>query len=513
MGIEAPVSIDLNSETYALLRISGSARRELEKLVFCRHPEREWGSFFTFGFRRAPWGCALSYVAAVPPQAGDLDRNTLVVKIRSGYTFRAMGLLNTSPLGIGVVHSHPQGWGTMPSTSDDEMDRYFGTELFLGYGVGTDRPYCSLILNRGEDGTLEFSGRVRFDGRWIEVREVVSIGDRIERIPLRPKCGILQRSEGLSESVTARLESLLGSPSRDRLQRAVIGVVGCSGTGSPAVEALARAGVGELVLVDPQRLSPSNLERVHGSTFADVSALEPPYKVECMARMIRAINPGCRVRSIVGNVLDEEVRNEFLRCDLVLGCSDTHHARAALGDLCAMYLVPSLDVGVQMDGREGKVTSQTAEVLRLSPDLPCPFCRGRISPVALSQELMTEEERSQRQQAAREAREQGGNPGAYWADEPQLHTVGYLTTVLGAMAAGYAIGWMTGSFGMPGDRFQFDLSKPNFAFAMAHGTRKPDCTCGTLQGYSDQGRADFSVSRPEHWPAPVFLSLLESDAA
>ncbi|MEQ8820978.1 MAG: ThiF family adenylyltransferase [Sumerlaeia bacterium] len=505
MGIEAPVNIDLDSERYALLRISGSARRELEKLVFSRHPEREWGTFFMFGFRRTPWGCALSYVSAAPPLPGDLDRNTHVVKIRSGYTFRAMGLLDTSPLGIGVVHSHPQGRGTIPSPLDDKMDRYFGTELFLGYGVGNERPYSSLILNRREDGTLEFSGRVRFDGRWIAVREFLIVGDALERISSHQNSGFFQRNEGLSESTTARLESLLGSTSRDRLQRAVVGIVGCSGTGSPAVEALARAGVGELVLVDPQRLSPSNLERVHGSTLADVSALEPPYKVACMARMIRAINPDCRVRSIVGNVLDDEVRDEFLRCDLILGCSDTHHARAALGDLCALYLVPSLDVGVQMDGRGGKVSSQTAEVLKLSPDLPCPFCHGRISPVALSQELMSEEERVQRQQAAQEAREQGGNPGVYWADEPQLHTVGYLTTVLGAMAAGYAIGWMTGSFGMPGDRFQFDLSKPSFAFALAPGSRKPDCTCGMLQGYSDQGRADFSISRPGHWSAPVII--------
>lgn len=505
MGIEAPVTIVRDSEAYALLRISGSSRRELEKLVFSRHPNREWGSFFTFGFRRTPWGCALSYVAAVPPQAGDLDRNTNVVKIRSGYTFRAMGLLDSSPLGIGVVHSHPQGWGTVPSLSDDEMDRYFGTDLFLGYGVGADRPYCSLIVNRGKDGVLEFSGRVLFDSRWLAVREVLSIGDTIERIASLPML-TYQRIDALSESTTARLEGLLGSDSRDRLQRAAIGVVGGGGTGSPAVEALARAGVGELVLVDPQRLSPSNLERVHGSTLADVSAPEPPFKVECMAQMVRRINPCCCVRSIVGNVLDEEVRDELLRCDLILGCSDTHHSRAALGDLSTLYLIPSLDVAVQMEGNGGKVSSQIAEVLKLSPDLPCPFCHGRVSPVALSQELMTDEERSQRQQAAQVAREQGGNPGAYWTDEPQLHTVGYLTTVVGAMAAGYAIGWMTGSFGMPGERFQFDLSKPNFAFALAPGLRKPECVCRRLRGYSEQGRADFSVSRPDHWSASIFLS-------
>lgn len=498
--------IDCISTSNVIFRISGPALHELEKLIFSRHPEREWGTFFTFGFRLTSWGYALSFVELLVPQAGDLDRNSNIVEIRSSYTSRAMDRVGDCKLGIGVIHSHPLGWGTTPSFSDDEMDCYYGTDLFSGYGIGVDRPYCSLIANRDNDGSFEFSGRVFVKGHWLEVSDLLIVGDNLERICSYRKQIPTGNQVALNESTTARLESLLGSSSQERLRNSTVGVIGCSGTGSPAIEALVRAGVGNMIIVDPQRLSPSNLERIHGSTLEDVSSNLPPFKVELMVRLAREINPDCRVTGIVGNVLDEEVRDELLRCDLILGCSDTYHARAALGDLNALYLIPSLDVGVQMDGANGKVHSQIAEVLRLSPNQPCPFCLDRISTVMLNQELMDDESRTLRRQSAEDAREKGMEPDVYWIDEPQLHTIGYLTTIVGAMAAGYAIGWLTDTFRMPDNRFQFDITKPNFAFANVLGSRKPDCSCGTKQGYSDQGRDYLSVTKPLEWPIPQFIS-------
>jgi hypothetical protein len=492
-----------------LFRIAASDQRKLERLVFQRHPGREWGTFFTFGFRRTHWGWALSYVDALPPGPGDLDRNSGVVQFRTQYISRAMRQLEDSSLGVGVTHSHPQGVGTFPSASDDDMDLYFGTDLFRGPGKG--RPYCSLILNRTADGRLEFSGRVHAEGSWLTVRNLIIPGDCLERIESATMDDETTVSEPIHESVTARLESLIGEASKKRLEQAVVGVIGCSGTGSPAIEMLARAGVGELILVDPQRLSPSNLERVHGSKWNHVHSDKPPYKVECLTDLISEINPHCHVTAIVGNILHEQVQNELLRCDLLLGCSDSYHARAALGDLASFYLLPTLDAGVLMDGKHGQVALQTVELLKLSPDLPCPFCQQRIDPVALDEELITEEEKQRRQQAAHDALKRGDAPDNYWHGTPrQLHTVGYLTTTVGAMLSGYAIGWLTGAFRMPYDRFQFDIGKPNFAMTDATAPRRADCVCAKLKGHSHQAKADRSVTLPKHWSPPIFLSTMRA---
>jgi hypothetical protein len=162
-----------------------------------------------------------------------------------------------------------------------------------------------------------------------------------------------------------------------------------------------------------------------------------------------------------------------------------------------------------MAAKDGKLQAQLIEVCRHSPELPCPFCLGRIDPNLLSYELMSDEERNQRRQAAEEAEAAGLDGRAYWGgDPPPELTVGYLTTIAGSLAAGYAENMLTGSADMPHQRFQFDVGFPRFGFNSIDKPRRPECSCGKTIGYADQARADRSVSRPPHWPQPRIIQLL-----
>jgi hypothetical protein len=58
--------------------------------------------------------------------------------------------LDFEELGVGVIHSHPQGCAPFPSHSDDDMDSYFAEE-FERFGNG--RPYASLIVSRDSEST------------------------------------------------------------------------------------------------------------------------------------------------------------------------------------------------------------------------------------------------------------------------------------------------------------------------------------------------------------------------
>lgn len=488
----------LSSAQGSLLRIIPSARRELEKLLFCRHPRREWGAFFRFGYHRAPWGLALSFVEMLPPLPGDLDRASGIVSFNPAYISRMLEEREKSPLGIGVIHSHPLATGVWPSPLDDDMDLYYA-RLFKPYG--RERPYASLIFNRNQEGDLVFSGRLFDRDLWLPVETLYTVGDRIERqessLLLKPKT---VRAKG--ESFVERWENLVGPVVTERFARAKFGIVGCSGTGSPVVEALARAQVGAFVVVDAQRAARSNLERIHGSTRKDVEAPVPPYKVELMWRLIRDINPTAEVTALVGNILDDEVWGELLSCDIVLGCTDTYHGRAALGDLASLYLVAVIDVGVLPKGKNGQVTDQLIEITRMSPVDPCPFCMGRIDPKALSVELMTKEEKDRCRLAAAEAEARGEDGTVYWPGEgPQLPSVGYLTTVAGALAAGYALNWLLGTAAMPHSRFQFDIGRPEFAFTTDTRTQNPECSCARHLGWGDDG--ERSVTRPSRFSSRV----------
>lgn len=483
----------------ALWRITEADREKLFRLLFHRYPESEWGSFFRFGYRRTRWGVLITWVDALRPEAGDLDRHSPLVEFRPAYIRRALTALESDELGIGVIHSHPQDCAPFPSRSDDDMDGYFAEE-FERFGNG--RPYASLIVSRNAQRKLSFSGRVFDRGVWIPVSECLMVGERCLREEARcMSVSSIAVSEGKPNTATQeRLAQLLGADAPTRLRRAVIGVVGCSGTGSPAIHILARAEIGELVLVDPGQFKSSNHQRNHASRHADLSANPVPAKVALAARLVREISPATKVTGFIGDLLDEVVLDELVRCDLILGCTDSNYARAALGDIATHYLVPVLDLAVQMRAEDGVLREQLGEIALYAPGLPCPWCRGRVSMEGIRYETATEAERKFRADAALQAEARGVDGGQYWGGTPPPElTVGYLTTVVGAMGAGYAQSLLLGSGKLPHDRFQFDLG---MAFLGVVADDRPPidgCACRKSIGRSDQARAHRSVSKPKHW--------------
>lgn len=491
---------------HTVLRMRGSDVTALKRLVFKRYPDWEWGTFFRFGYRRTAWGLALTYVEPYLPGAGDLDRQSGMTVFRDQYTRRAFDLAQAPEgLAIGVVHSHPMGCRTSPSPLDDDMDRYFSTEL-SAFSRGA--PYFSLILQESDGTGLTFSGRVFDRGEWLPLRWLLTTGPTVNRYgsELEQPAVAASPAAGVTETTDARLRSLFGDRAAARLRGATVGVIGCSGTGSPAVEVLGRAGVGEFVLVDPQRVSASNHERMHGMREEHLSLSPLPYKVDVLRRMLVEINPKIRVTSFVGNILHEAVLDELVRCDVILGCTDTFHGRVALSDIAAHYLVPSIDVGVLMDGEQGQVTTQLVEINSYEPELPCAFCGQLVDAGALAEELMTETEREQRRRAAAEAERRGDPADQYWKGRPrQLNTVGYLTTMAGSLAAGYAEGRLTGAFETPHERLQFDIGQPGFGFVTPNRTGNPDCACTRHVGWADRAKSYRNVVLPSHWPKRAIL--------
>lgn len=98
----------------------------------------------------------------------------------------------------------------------------------------------------------------------------------------------------------------------------------------------------------------------------------------------------------------------------------------------------------------------------------------------------------------------------YWGGEPpQELTVGFLTSLAGSLAVGYAQNLLTSSAHLPHQRYQFDVGWEKPGVAPVTGARRPECSCGKTIGHSDQARADRSVSRPPHWPKPEFIEVRE----
>ena len=103
-----------------------------------------------------------------------------------------------------------------------------------------------------------------------------------------------------------RNEMILGPAAMERLATAHVCVFGLGGVGSYVVECLARAGVGELTLVDRDVYSESNLNRQLGALCSTLGRS----KAEVLSERVRDINPDCRVRPITGHY-DAEHREAF----------------------------------------------------------------------------------------------------------------------------------------------------------------------------------------------------------
>lgn len=483
------------SSTPVLVRMSGPEFDLLSSLVFRRYPKLEWASFARFGWRATDDQLILTLAQIDDPTSGDLDEKVGHVAITEPYTLRIALASENHDLAVGVIHSHPENCAPHPSAIDDDMDRYYGSYF---NDFAPNRPYVSLIFSK-INGELALSGRVRWQNKWLQVQRFA-----LERTPIRTWIGGRRpsRSEPARER-TARLNAAFGEEAAARLRRSTVAIIGAGGTGSAAIESLARAGVGKIIIVDPDYVDESNLERIHGS-----SPLHAEKHIE-KARLARdhvlSIDPTCEVVAFVGALPQREIVDAVATADVALGCTDQHHSRLALSDVAIRYLVPSLDCGVMLEGQSGSITGQVVQMVRMLPADPCALCRNLVDPARLAQELMSPEERKMRRSAAAEAARKGHNPNPYWQEHPQLNTVGYLTTTAGAMIAGYAIGWLTGRFATPFERLQLNLGGKFVDVVDLTESPRNECVCRRLRGKADQSAPDSMITPPSHWPEPVML--------
>lgn len=169
------------------------------------------------------------------------------------------------------------------------------------------------------------------------------------------------------KQATIRTAMLLGEPALNRLTRAHIAVFGVGGVGGFCAEALARAGVGALTLVDDDTVSESNLNR---QIVALHSTLGQP-KTEVMARRIADINPDCRV-TLLTRRYTEETKEDFLQSyDYIADCIDSVACKTSLIENAIRLNIPILSAM----GTGNKLDPTKFVITDLSKTSGCPLAR------------------------------------------------------------------------------------------------------------------------------------------
>lgn len=149
---------------------------------------------------------------------------------------------------------------------------------------------------------------------------------------------------------------------QDRLAAATAVIAGIGALGNEVAKNLALAGVGRLILCDPDMVAISNLSRTVLFTSADVG--RP--KVDAAAARLRSLAPGTSLDVRAAELVSGVGLGELADADVVLGCLDSVQARMALLGRCALMDAPLVDGGTRAWGGEVRV--------RLTAEGPCYAC-------------------------------------------------------------------------------------------------------------------------------------------
>src|SRR5258708_1759755 len=189
-----------------------------------------------------------------------------------------------------------------------------------------------------------------------------------------------------------------------------VAIVGLGGGGSHIAQQLGHLGVGEFLLIDPDIVEETNLNRLIGATQEDVG--RGASKTSVAARVIAGVNPRVRIWSETARW--QMCATALRSCDAIFGCVDSIAEREQLERVARRYLIPYIDLGMDVHKMNGGYIV-CGQVALSMPDGPCLRCMGIVNDRAL--EL--------------EAQQYGAAAG-----RPQ---VGWANGVLASLAVGYFV--------------------------------------------------------------------------
>lgn len=173
-----------------------------------------------------------------------------------------------------------------------------------------------------------------------------------------------------------RLVALFGEEGVSALERATVLVIGLGGVGSNCAEALARGGIGHLVLVDRDVVEPSNINR---QAVAYTSTLGRD-KTDVMERIVNDINPACRVDTVRSFVtrdnLPELLAPYIGHLDYVVDAIDTMNQKVTLARLAQDLQEDGLGFPlVSAMGGGNKLRPELLRFADITQTHTCPLCK------------------------------------------------------------------------------------------------------------------------------------------
>lgn len=438
------------------IKISRADFESLQSHVFSVAP-RESGAFMLAGISRGEefYDVLVRRVLPIAPE-GFTEQEEYRLEVSSQVVNGLIALAGAGGLGAVVAHSHPE---EIPySLTDDYGEKriFASVREFLGNEV----PTASLLFTpRGVIGRVwlpEESRPIPFD-------EILIIGSHIERIAA-------QESEQPSAEIYDRQVLALGEKGQSQMASTKVAIVGVGGTGSAVAEQLVRLGVADILLIDQDLFEASNLSRIFGSFFEDVSG-RPKLKINIIEAHLRRINPGITIKSLGKNIAEAGTALAMRDRDVIFLCTDDHWGRSVVNHIAHQYLIPTINLGTRIDAPQGRITGAMGNIDALLPDGPCLWCKGALDSERIRVESLPEQERESQ---IREGYIEGISNKA-----PSVIS---LNATIAGIAVTHFIQLVTNFGQRPIERMNYFLMEN---VLQGGRTNKEKCVCQKVRGYGD----------------------------
>jgi hypothetical protein len=273
--------------------------------------------------------------------------------------------------GLSLDHMAVDGPALLLGYAPPGNNAVHGTAAELLQRYGPRGFVASLVLQgHGRSTTMDACLR-RANGQIEPVHDVRIVG---------PGMVVLRRNDHddsppiVSSSRWSRLIGVIGAQTWERLRTCRFVVVGCGRSGSLIATTLARMGVDELALVDPDRVELHNLDAMDG---VGLEALGHA-KVEAIANALSSVWPALRTYTCSSSITALNTLPLIKRSQVMISCVDDDGARWAASVLATLYLKPLLDIGTGVFGA-GQDRELGVDVRLIVPGEGCVLCCGGLA--------------------------------------------------------------------------------------------------------------------------------------
>ncbi len=354
------------------LRIAGKHYKSLQQHLFPGDGKEAVAVALCGRYERDGISVLLTHKIELIPH-DECERDALFVNWKTERIIPFLEEAAKHNLAILKIHSHPTGYPEFSKT-DDQSDQELFTSVF-GW-CDYNGVHASAVMV--PDGSI--FGRIFTHDLTSKPIEKISVaGDVIK---------IFENKVAVADDFSLRTRQAFGDDTYHKLRQMKIGVIGCSGTGSPTIEQLVRLGVGPIVIIDPDTVEKKNLNRILNTTLMD--AEKGRLKTDVLHNAIEKIGLGTTVEKYSANLYDSrEALEALITCDAICGCVDSVDGRHLISQLTNFYLVPYFDLGVRLDADgSGGIDAINATIHYIQPGYSTLFSRRLYTSKRLADETL-----------------------------------------------------------------------------------------------------------------------------